>query len=115
MLALRPPGRRWRSSTIVTPTTINPRASARNSISAPVLRDDATDLRGSGPPVVTTRVVLLFPDRDRLLERVDAVPGGLERRVAVGTRHHDRDRRLAQRQPARSVEERHAGEVRPAH
>src|SRR3954466_10329664 len=105
MLALRPPGRRWRSNTIVTPTTINPSASARNSTSAPVLGDESADLGRAGPPVVATRVVLLLPDRDRLLEGVDAVSGRVECRAAVGTRHHDRHRRLAQREQARAMEE----------
>src|SRR4051812_6798323 len=114
MPALSPPGRRWRSSTIVTPTTISPRASARNSTSASVLGHEPADLGGAGPPVVTARVVLLLPDRDRLLEGVDAVPGRVERRGAVGTRHHDRDRRLAQREPPGAMEQRDPGEVRPA-
>ena len=58
---------------------------------------------GAGAPVGAALPVLLLPDRDRLLQRVDAEARGLEGLGAVRRRHDDRHRRRrrASRSPMR--------------
>ena len=67
---------------------------------------DRADGAGAGAPVGAALPVLALPDRDRLLQRVDAVPRRLERLGAVRRRHDDRHRGLGQREVTGAVQER---------
>src|SRR6266487_994357 len=45
-------------------------------------------------PLLAARVHLFLPERDRLLERIDRLVAGVERRGPVGGRDGDHDARL---------------------
>src|SRR5689334_20931247 len=78
---------RCRSSTTEMPTALSSTTDSRYHTSAALrLGDDRTDVVGTERPVVAARPVLLLPDRDRLLERVDAEAGRLERLPAMRRR-----------------------------
>src|SRR3954451_13673715 len=105
-------GRRLRHNTIEIPTALAMTANNRNATSAPRYRADGMLL---DCPVGSLRPMFLLPDRDRFFERVDRVRGGLERRRAVGGRHHNHARRFRERQMADPMQNRDPLEVGPAH
>src|SRR5262249_33357947 len=66
-------------------------------------------------PDLTVLEVLLLPDGDRLLERVDRVAAGLERVTSMGGRDGDQHARLPDLQPTHPVQHGdslHAGPAR---